>query len=82
MVIKIFVEVDLLLFVISLLLYDMGSFNIKMDLKQTLYKDTCFMNMADYLIILDTSFRNRLGTDYFKRTFKSISYESVAIEWE
>jgi hypothetical protein len=40
------------------------------------------MKIADYLIKFDTSFRYELGTKYFKSTFKSISYESVTIEWE
>mgnify|MGYP000427389488 CR=1 FL=1 len=58
----------------------MGSFIIKMDWIQTLYKDSCFMNIADYLIIFDTSFRYGIGTEYFKSTSISISYENVAIE--
>jgi len=40
------------------------------------------MNIADYLINFDTSFRYELGTKYFKSTVKSISYQSVTIEWE
>jgi len=38
------------------------------------------MNIADYLIIFDTSFRYGIGTEYFKSTSISISYENVAIE--
>jgi len=36
------------------------------------------MNMADYLIMFNISFRYGLGIDYFK----SISYEILTIEWE
>jgi len=34
------------------------------------------------LINFDTSFRYELGTKYFISTDKSMSYESVVIEWE
>jgi len=40
------------------------------------------MNIADYLIKSDTSFRYELGTKYFISTFKSMSYECVVSEWE
>jgi hypothetical protein len=40
------------------------------------------MNMDAFLINFDTTIRGRLGADYFKSTVKSISYESVTIEWE
>ena len=60
----------------------MESFNVKVDLVQSLYEDRWIMNIADYLIKLDTSIRYELGTKYFKSTVKSISYKSVTIEWE
>jgi hypothetical protein len=60
----------------------MGSFNVKMDLAQSLYEDRWIMNIPDYLIKFDTSFRYELGTKYFKSTFKSINYKSFTIEWE
>jgi len=40
------------------------------------------MNITDYLIKFDTSFSYEIGTKYFKSIFKSMSYESVTIEWE
>jgi hypothetical protein len=40
------------------------------------------MNMTDDLIKFDTTIRGRLGADYFISTVKSMSYESVVIEWE
>ena len=40
------------------------------------------MNIVDYLIKFDTSFRYGLGTDYFISTVKSMSYECVVSEWE
>jgi len=60
----------------------MESFNVKVDLVQSLYEDRWIMNIADYLIKFDTSIRYELGTKYFKSTVKSISYKSVTIEWE
>jgi hypothetical protein len=40
------------------------------------------MNITDYLIKFDTSFRYELGTKYFKSTVKSMTYKCVTIEWE
>ena len=60
----------------------MESFNVKVDLVQSLYEDRWIMNMADDLIKFDTTIRGRLGADYFISTVKSMSYECVVIEWE
>jgi len=38
------------------------------------------MNIADYLIKFDTSFRYEIGTNYFKNTVKSTSNQSTIIE--
>ena len=54
----------------------------KIDLVRSLYEDRWIMNIADYLINFDTSIRYELGTNYFKSTVKSISYNSMTIEWE
>jgi hypothetical protein len=40
------------------------------------------MNIADDLINFDTTIKSRLGADYFKSIFKSMSYKSITIEWE
>ena len=71
--------VDIMCVNVAFLLYDVRE---KMDLVQSLYEDRWIMNIVDYLIKFDTSFRYELGTKYFKNTFKSISYKSVTIECE
>jgi hypothetical protein len=62
-----------------MLLYDVRE---KIDLVQNLYEDRWIMNIVDYLIKFDTSFRYELGTKYFKSSLKSISYNIITIEWE
>ena len=47
----------------------------------SLYEDRWIMNITDYLIKFDTSFRYELGTKYFKSTVKSMTYKCVTIEW-
>ena len=38
------------------------------------------MNITDYLIKFDTSFRYELGTKYFKSIVKSMTYRKVVFE--
>ncbi len=40
------------------------------------------MNKSDYMITFDTTNFSRLLADSLKYTVKSISYNSIAIEWE
>jgi len=58
------------------------SFNIKMDLVQTLYEERWIMNIFYFLNTFDTSIGGQTWADSFKSIVKSISYESATIEWE
>jgi len=71
--------VDIMCVIVAFLLNDVRA---KIDLVRSLYEDRWIMNIADYLINFDTSIRYELGTNYFKSTVKSISYNSMTIEWE